>query len=163
MKKTVKGLLVISAVVSGFLTAQTALAEPEIVMEEIAGIVTAVTLCTESDDCASMEVELCTIAANGSGAKAKTFIACTGETVTMYGLGPVDYWENYVVDADLGIIGVAYPAVGDYVTVAADYRDCEERYVAYSMDICDVDNNEDLVNCQTIVLRDEDGDVLWNQ
>ncbi|MEW6519778.1 MAG: hypothetical protein AB1461_10225 [Thermodesulfobacteriota bacterium] len=122
-------------------------------MEEIAGIVTAVTLCTESDDCASMEVELCTIAPNGSGAKAKTFIACTDETVTIYGLGPVAYWESYAID---------YPAVGDYVTVAADYRDCEERYVAYSMEICDVETNDELVNCQIIDLRNADGDVLWN-
>lgn len=152
MKKTVRGLVVISAVVSGFLTAQAALAESEIVIEVLEGSITEVTLCTESDDCASMEVQLCTAAPNGSAANGKTFIECSEEVVTIYGLGPLAYWESYAVD---------YPAAGDYVTVAAEYRDCEERYVVYSMDICDVENNDELVNCQTIVLRDEDGKVLW--
>jgi hypothetical protein len=160
MKKAIKGLMVMSAVVSSFLVAQVASADNEVEIEIIEGYVNAVNLCTTSDECTSMDVKLCAIVPKGNGDNAKTFVECTDESVTVWGLGPIDYWENYVVAED--IIGVAYPVVGDYVIVAADYRDCDNKYVAISMDICDVDNGE-LINCESIDLRDEFGDILWNQ
>jgi len=142
MKKTVKGLLVISAVVSSFLTAQIVSADT------ISGTVTEISPGISG----SIVVNSCTEETNSKTDNGKTWTAC--EEVTVYSLGPTNYWEE---------MGVPYPEVGDIVTIEAYEMYCVldgiYKLVAYSVTVCD-ENNE---NCLSIALRDtEDDSVLWN-
>ncbi len=69
------------------------------------------------------------------------------EIITIYGLGPIRYWES---------AGVDRPAVGDTITVVyyeVDYDTDVVRNIAVSIEVGGV----------TVDLRDETGLPLWRQ
>jgi hypothetical protein len=68
-----------------------------------------------------------------------------GDSVVVYGLGPVWYW---------GSVGIDRPAIGDVITAIGYIVDYDgfERYITMTMDVGD----------ETVVLRDPDtGQPLW--
>ena len=76
----------------------------------------------------------------------------TGEkTVTVYGLGPIWYWEQ---------LGVKYPAVGDEIKVNGynvTFSDGSVKFIAASVIVGDEEDKD-----QEIALRDSDtGAPLW--
>ncbi|MBE0617008.1 MAG: hypothetical protein IH608_03650 [Proteobacteria bacterium] len=73
-----------------------------------------------------------------------TLCKALSDCITVYGVGPVSYWES---------VGVDRPAVGEEVTVTYYARtyDEESRNIATSITV-----GEDIV-----YLRDEDGTPLW--
>jgi hypothetical protein len=81
--------------------------------------------------------------ATGSGIQIDT----SDGIVTVYGKGPVWYWEQQ---------GVEFPEVGEWVSIEAyeiTFSDGTTKLVAMSIDIGD----------EGIELRDEDGTPLWRQ
>ena len=71
-------------------------------------------------------------------------LATEDGNVTIYGIGPVRYWES---------VGIDRPAVGEFLTVtgyAVDYND-EVRNIATTIE----------VGSDTVNLRDADGAPLW--
>jgi len=145
MKKTMKGLMVMSAVVSSFFMAQVVAAET------VEGIVRGLIECPVGD-CNGIVVELCTIKPQGNADNGNIVIDCTGPLVNVVGLRSTDYWANQ---------GVGYPQDEDYVTVEAELQPCEDYYFAYNMEVCDIDYNGniytgDIVDCEYIELHDAD-------
>ena len=144
MKKTMKGLMVMSAVVSSFFMAQVVAAET------VEGIVRGLFDC-EVGGCAGIVVERCTIEPQGNINNGNTFIVCTEEYENVVSLRTLDYWAKN---------GVDYPELEDYVTVEADLLLCG-NYSALSMEVCDIDYsgnilNGDIVNCEDIDLDVDD-------
>jgi hypothetical protein len=75
-------------------------------------------------------------------------IEIEGTIYSVYGLGPVSYWEDQ---------GVVLPDVSQTITIwvfKVTYDDGTIKYVAKEIDV----DNDDYVD---IVLRDEDGVPLW--
>jgi hypothetical protein len=71
--------------------------------------------------------------------------AASGETITIYGLGPERYWDD---------TGIDFPGVGETVQVTGTVRQLNgtERYIAFSL----------TTGGETIELRDADtGRPLW--
>lgn len=90
--------------------------------------------------------DVCACDASGSGIQIDT----DGGIVTVYGKGPVWYWDQQ---------DVALPEVGEWVSIQAyeiTFSDGTTKLVAMSIDIGD----EEVVH---IDLRDEDGTPLWRQ
>jgi hypothetical protein len=82
---------------------------------------------------------------NGAG-----FVVATesGEE-TVFGIGPISYWNE---------LGVTLPEVGEYVEIEAyevTYADGTSKLVAYSITIAD--------GAVTVQLRDDDFMPLWTQ
>jgi hypothetical protein len=71
-----------------------------------------------------------------------------GEIISVFGKGPVSYWEDE---------GVAFPEVGEEITILVGeitYSDGSIKLVAISVDV----NNDETYD---IDLRDENGVPLW--
>ncbi|MBU4261375.1 MAG: hypothetical protein KKC76_05780 [Proteobacteria bacterium] len=145
MKKSMQGLMVMAAVVSSFLTAHVVAAETV----AVEGFVQEIIPC-EQGGCASIVVQICTAEPKGNTANGKIFIECSEEEETVYGLRTIDYWANYNDG-----VGVDYPVVGDYVTIEAEVQPCEDL-VAINMEVCEVDDRDEIVNCEYIELHDAD-------
>ncbi|MBU0908350.1 MAG: hypothetical protein KJ717_02205 [Proteobacteria bacterium] len=141
MKKTMKGLMVMSAVLSSFFMAQVVAAET------VEGIVRGFVDCP-SEECTGILVERCTAEPRGNSENANIFIECSGEYATVVGLRTSDYWENYDD-------GVDFPAMDDYVNVEAELQP-SGFYFANNMEVCEVDDHDNFVTCDYIELHDAD-------
>jgi len=100
MKKTIKGLLVMSAVVSSFFMAQVVAAETVVVE----GTVKSITPCV-SGDCGEVVLEVCEVTSGNGQGNGQTSLDCT-EVATVYGLKTLDYWDSE---------GVCFPVAGEVV------------------------------------------------